>query len=264
MMIDEQEKRLEEPTLEEVEAKGEWLLLRVEPIIERVNRALSWLFGGDDPAELLLKRKERRTPNRRIGGELSRKNELLVGARERLVPGSKLTPTVAQMQAVVIAYKSCKGAGKREISEIRKCMKGKSATVAAFQEVLASCSVDHIPWKEMGAPEELPLGLGYAQAMDHGEVTNEGDDGDDERGNDDRTTADDNECDDSSDDDVENEDIEALGDVLDNVIALLGDGADEYLHVVDSAMTAEEVVEAIETGLRRGFRERAPPERMDL
>ena len=101
-MIDEQEKRIEEPSLEDIEANDEWLLLRVEPIVERVNRTLSWLFGGDDPAQLLLKRKQTRTRSTRTEEGPSRKDELLGGARERLRLGSKLSPTVAQMQAVVV------------------------------------------------------------------------------------------------------------------------------------------------------------------
>jgi hypothetical protein len=83
-MIDEQEKRIEEPFLEEIEANDEWLLLRVEPIVERVNRTLSWLFGGDDPAQLLLKRKRTRSRTSQTEEGPSRKDELLGGARERL------------------------------------------------------------------------------------------------------------------------------------------------------------------------------------
>jgi hypothetical protein len=170
------ELRLLEPAMAEIEAKVDWQVVRVEPMVEIVNRPLSWLFGDEDPALVLIKRNRAKAPrNAHIPASTG---PLLAGARERLKPGSKSAPTVAQMKAVVMAYKRQAGAGRQQLSEVRNGMKGKAETAAAFKALLGICGTDGLPWKEMGAPEELPLSLGVAHMMsDDDESEDEGDDG---------------------------------------------------------------------------------------
>ena len=158
------------------------------------------------------------------------------------------------MKAVVLAYKVLKGAGVRQLSEVRSGMKGKVQTAAAFKAVIEMCGGAGLPWKEMGAPEELPLGLGVAQILND-EDGSESDEGD---------------CDgrdDAEDEDLEGVELEALGDVLDGVVASIGGEADDELDelsAVDAADSPEDLREVLECELRRGTRVRAARQPMDL
>ena len=111
----------------------------------------------------------------------------------------------------------------------------------------------------------MSLGLGYAQVANP-DVTIIGEDGgcSDDAEKDASTSPVGNYSNASSEEENEDSELDVLGGVLDNVIDVLGDSADEFLHAVDDAVNADEVCEAIESGFRRGMRQRAAPNRMDL
>jgi hypothetical protein len=116
----------------------------------------------------------------------------------------------------------------------------------------------------MGAPEELPLGLGYAQVANADVAMGEDGGCGDDVDNDDSMTPVGNDSNASSEEENEDDDLDVLGGVLDNVVDVPGDSADEFLHAVDDAVNADEVCEAIESEFCRGMRQRAAPNRMDL
>jgi hypothetical protein len=178
------------------------------------------------------------------------------------------------MKAVVLAYKELKGAGHRQLSEVRSGMKGKAETVAAFKAVVQMCGDVGLPWKQMGAPEELPLGLGVAQ------IPNDDDNSESDEGDCDGLGEG---CDDDDDGDIEGAELEALGEVLDGVIASIDADEDaelgelpalvtadsagelrEVLEAVANADSAEDLREVLECGLRRGTRFRVARQQMDL
>ena len=259
MCEDAAEVRLEEPTRAEIAAHAHMEVERVEPLVDMVSRTLSFLFGGQNPAEVLLSRK--RTTSSRAPRVAANTGPLLAGARERLKPGSKVVPTVPQMKAVVLAYKKVKGAGRQQLTEVRRSMKGKAETSAAFKAVLEVCGADGPPWVHMGAPEELPHSLGVAEMLDDIEDSDSEDDDDSNTGGGDLFGG---ENYDSSEDEIESAELEAIGDLLEGIAESIGADADEAIAEVDSAVTAEELSEVLESGLRRSARARVEPKRYDV
>ena len=261
MLADEPDIPLLEPTMAVVTAQivEGWRVTRVEPIVDCVNRKLSWYFGDEDPAELLIRRKKEKKPtaeSAELASARQEKNKLmLAGARDRLKPGSKLRPTVPQMNAVVLAYKKHKGATQREISDVRKRIKGKENTAIMFQTVVRNCAENGIPWMEMGAPEELPLGLGYAQVN----AVNDGSDA--VEGSEDSGSDGEDEVDVEFTDDAEHEALCAL---VDEVLASVGASGDEDLAAIGDATTPDETHQVLIDGLRRSSRHRAHPGRLNL
>jgi len=262
MLGDEQDFQLLEPPVAEVTARivDGWRVSRVEPIVDRVNRTLAWLFGDEDPAELLIRSKQEKKQtaqsSEQDAGRLLKMASLLAGARTRLKPGSKLRPTVPQMSAVVLAYKRHKGATQREISDIRKRIKGKDKTVAMFDSVVQNCVEGGIPWMQMGAPDELPLGLGSAlvDEVDDDSAAASGSEGDESDGED---------WNDNEVEEIDTAENEALCELVDEVLASVGASGDQDLAAIGDASTPEETNQLLMEGVRRSSRHRVQPGRFN-
>lgn len=265
------EVRLGAPTEAAVASKcaGGFEVERVEPNVAMVNTPLAELFGGEVPRDVLLRGTRPRGLRsvEKASAEKMKRAPLLAAARKKL---SKAAPQprvlVAEMLAVAVAFKVNCGGSARELTALRASMKGPGNAAKVFAALVVSVSGTGFPWKEMGAPDEAPRGLGAEEAEDPADTEGEGADEAREDVDDDGAYSDGDSDDGDGDDDgaAEDEDEEdlALGCLLESVVTAVGDGADAILDEIDDAPSNDDVRLAVAEMVSR--RTRRPTVRMDL
>jgi hypothetical protein len=252
-MVDGGVERLEAPTEAAVAARcaDGWVVDRVEPNIAPVNTTLTEYFGPVFPADVLLRGAKARAPRSAEGASAEKlaRAPLLASARARMKPTSLLKPRMDHMVAVAVAFKAYEGGSVRELTALRKSMKGSGNASLVFNNLVLSRKGKSFPWTEMGAPEDSA-----AEG-----VVSEGEDEDDAEAGADADVVSDEDEDAAAEVD---EDL-ALGELFESVVAAVGTEAEELVDEIDDAASdadARAVAEArMEAHL--GRRARALPER---